>query len=182
MTVTPTNPDQPTKRRHIILCGFMGTGKSTVGRLIGLKLKLSFVDTDALIEARQGQAISAIFAQKGEAFFRSLEHQLCQEIASWEPTVIATGGGMVIDPRNRDLLAGAGLLVCLDASPGLIAARLRGQSHRPLLAAPDPKQRIAELLSARAAVYGAIALHVNTNRQSPDRIAAQIIELWNQSA
>ena len=99
--------------RNIILTGFMGTGKTAAGRLIARELGLKFVDTDNEIEKRSGASIQEIFARFGEAHFRSLEKNLCQEIAQREGQVVATGGGMPVDPENRRLLSSAGVVICL---------------------------------------------------------------------
>lgn len=163
---------------NIILCGFMGTGKSTVARIIAERLGWAFEDTDRAIEARQGKTISAIFAESGEAAFRAMERALCEEIPNWRHVVIATGGGIVLDPANRANLVRAGLVVCLHASPAEIAARLVGKTNRPLLAVPDPEKRIAELLAARAEAYGALPHHLDTHGATPAIIAERVIALW----
>jgi shikimate kinase len=167
--------------RNLILCGFMGTGKSTVGHILADRLGWRFVDTDALIEAREGRAVTDIFAQDGEPAFRALERAVCEEIAKggeWQNTVIGTGGGMVIDPVNRDLLGSVGLLACLDAPADVIAERLRGDTFRPLLSAPDPVLRISELLAIRREAYGAIPHHVDTSTRTPEQVADAILDLW----
>jgi shikimate kinase len=165
---------------NIILCGFMGTGKTTVGQIIAARLGWSFVDTDALIESRQGRSVQVIFAQEGEGPFRQLEHALCEELIGWRRTVIATGGGIVIDPVNRANLARAGLVICLEAPADEIMRRLADQTDRPLLAGADPAQRIADLLARRAEAYRALPNRVNTAGLAPERVAERIIDLWEQ--
>ncbi len=167
---------------NIILCGFMGTGKTTVGKLVAERLGWRFVDTDQVIEEQQGRSIKAIFASDGEAAFRRMEAALCIELAGWRQTVIATGGGIVLNPANRANLNHAGLVICLEASAQEIATRLAGVTDRPLLAGPDPVSRIQHLLAARAEAYGALPHHVNTSGCSPDDIAGQVIALWRQHA
>jgi shikimate kinase len=163
---------------NIILCGFMGTGKSTVGRLIADRLGWRFVDTDQLIEARVGRTVSQIFAQNGEAFFRQWESRICQELIEARHTVIATGGGIVLAPPNREALNRAGLVVCLDAPATEIVARLHGATDRPLLAGADPVARVTELLAARAGAYSAIRCHVDTAGKTPQEVASRIVALW----
>ena len=163
---------------NIILCGFMGTGKSTVGRLIAERLGWRFVDTDQLIEERAGRTVKDIFAQDGEAVFRQWESRICQELAALQKTVIATGGGIVLNPDNRDALARAGLVVCLDAPASEIVARLAGVTDRPLLAGADPVTRVAELLAARASAYGALEHHVATAGKTPQEVAALVMAVW----
>ncbi|HLY26953.1 MAG TPA: shikimate kinase [Aggregatilineales bacterium] len=167
--------------QNIILCGFMGTGKSSVGRILAERLGWQFVDTDALIEQREGRTISAIFAEDGEAKFRDLESAVAAELVNYLHTVIATGGGIVLRPENLANLDRAGLVVCLDAPAEEIARRLAQFTDRPLLAGADPAARIAELLARRKGAYGAIRQHVDTANRSVEQIAAFINELWQDS-
>jgi shikimate kinase len=167
---------------NIILCGFMGVGKTTVGRLVAARLGWAFVDTDDVIAARAGKPIPTIFAEEGEAAFRALERDLCVEIASWRRTVVATGGGMVLDPANRAALMRAGLVVCLHAPADELARRLARKTDRPLLAGHDHDlpTRIEELLAARAEAYAALPHQVESAGRCPEAIAAAIITLWRQ--
>jgi shikimate kinase len=163
---------------NIILCGFMGTGKSTIGRIVASRLGWQFVDTDQVIETRQGKSIKEIFDQAGESAFRQLETDLCKELATWTKHVIATGGGMVLRPENRDLLKQAGIVVCLEASAEEIYRRLQHATNRPLLSSPDPQQRIKELLAARAEAYGALPYRIDTAGCKPSDTANLVIRLW----
>ncbi len=156
----------------------MGTGKSTVGRLIALRLNLAFADTDSVIENRERCTIPHLFKTRGEAAFRALERDLCKEIGSWRRSVIATGGGMVVPAENRAALIASGFLVCLDAPVEVIFARLAGQNHRPLLRTANPQAKIAELLAARAEAYTAVPYHIETGVRSPALVAEEIIRLW----
>ncbi len=167
---------------NIILCGFMGTGKTTIGRIIAGRLGWPFVDTDQVIEARQGKTIRAIFAEQGEPFFRRLESDLCVELAGWRQTVIATGGGIVVNADNRAALHRAGLVVCLDAPAEEIAERLAGVMDRPMLAGDDPIARVRELLAVRAEAYGAIPCHINTAGRAPEILADEVIKLLGQTS
>jgi shikimate kinase len=174
-----TMPDQKqVAPQNIILCGFMGTGKTTIGQVIAATLGWQFADTDHVIETRQGKTISQIFWQDGESTFRQLETALCLEISAWRQTVIATGGGIVLKPENREALTKAGLVVCLDASPELIAERLAGATDRPLLAGDDPIKRIRDLMAARFIAYKALHNHVDTAGQTPQQLADEIIAIW----
>ena len=165
---------------NIILCGFMGTGKTTVGRIVAAMLGWRFWDTDAQIEAQLGRPISQIFAEDGEAYFRRWESAICQELARRRHEVIGAGGGIVLNPANREALSRAGLVICLDAPADEIAARLAGMTDRPLLAGPDPAKRIAELLAARAEAYGALSHHIDTAGCSPEEVAEAILALWGR--
>ncbi|MGB9880533.1 MAG: shikimate kinase, partial [Anaerolineae bacterium] len=143
---------------NLILTGFMGTGKTSVGREIAQRLGREFVDMDTLIETRTGLTVAEIFRQWGEAHFRRLEADLCRELAARSRLVIATGGGTLIPDLNRELLMASGIVVCLTASLDEILRRLERAEDRPLLHVPDRRERIAALLAERAAAYGRIPL------------------------
>lgn len=140
---------------NIVLTGFMGSGKSTVGRALAQALQRPFIDTDAVIEQRHG-SIPAIFAAHGEAGFRRLEAALADELADRSGLVVSTGGGMLVDPEVAARFAETGRIFCLIAQPATIVARVRadGVAGRPLLDVEDPEARAAELLAERAETYG----------------------------
>lgn len=165
---------------NLILTGFMGTGKTTVGRLVAEQLGRPFVDMDALIEQRAGQSIPAIFAAQGEATFRRMERELCHELAALDGLVIATGGGALIDPVNRALMTGSGVVICLEASPEVLLARLQAQQDRPLLDGPTLSERIAALLEARRAAYAALPYHLDTSALTPRQTMEEILALWQK--
>lgn len=153
----------------------MATGKSTVGQLVADELGLAFVDTDELIEARAGRSIPTIFAQDGEAAFRALERDVCAELATRAGLVIATGGGMLIDPRNRAALEPNALIVCLWASPETIEKRLAGSAGRPLAST------WRALLEQRTPVYCQLPHHIDTTGRAPEDTAREVIALWQTS-
>jgi shikimate kinase len=164
--------------RHIVnlaLIGFMGTGKSSVGRLVAEQLRFEFLDTDELIETRAGKSITELFAQHGEAAFRELERRLVTELAARAGTVISTGGGLPVDPANMASLKTHALVVCLWASPDRIFERVREQSHRPLLQEPDPRAKIRSLLAAREPFYRQADVLVNSESRSVREVAHQVI-------
>ncbi|MEP7288715.1 MAG: shikimate kinase [Chloroflexota bacterium] len=163
---------------NIILCGFMGTGKTTVGQYLAATLRWPFVDTDRLIEQRQGKSISAIFAENGEPFFRQIESALCEEMIAWRRTVIATGGGIVLKAENRDALNRAGVVVCLEAPAHEIVERLVGKTDRPLLMGSNPEARVNELLAVRASAYAALPHHIDTAGRSSKKVARSVLVLW----
>ncbi len=160
-------------QRNIILTGFMGAGKTAVGRALARLLDRAFVDMDAVIQEREGMPIAELFAQKGEAYFRERESALCRELASAENLVVATGGGALVNPDNRAAF-GAAHLVCLDARPETILARLDGAADRPLLQG-DPRANVERLLAERRAAYAAIPLHIQTDDLTPERVAQEIV-------
>ena len=133
--------------RNIALIGFMGTGKSSVGRLIADQLHFSLVDTDEIIESRAGKTIAAIFAGEGEPAFRQYERDVVAELALRKRTVISTGGGVGANEANLASLKEHALVVCLWASPEKIWERVRHQTHRPLLQEADPLAKIRQLLA-----------------------------------
>lgn len=163
---------------NLILCGFMGTGKTTIGRILAGRLGWRFVDTDTLIEQRQNRSVQEIFKTDGEPAFRQLESDLCAEIVGWRETVIATGGGIVLNPLNRVNLQRAGLVVCLNASTTTLVSRLSYSKDRPLLAGTDAAQRIFDLLHIRAEAYAALPYQIDTTDCSPLQVAQVIADLW----
>lgn len=165
-------------KANLVLTGFMGTGKSTVGPLAAARLGMRFVDMDPTIEARLGMTVTEIFAARGEAAFREMETALCHELAQARGLVIATGGGALVNPVNRALLGATGLVVCLTCAFETIMARVGTATDRPLLAGDDRAARIRALLDARAPVYAALPAHVDTTGLTPDQVAERVVALW----
>lgn len=143
----------PRSYHNVALIGFMGAGKTTVGHVLADLLEFEFLDTDRMIEQREGCRITELFAHQGEAYFRQRESELCGELEALRGKVIATGGGLAVNPDNLASLRRHALVVCLCASPETVFQRVRTQTHRPLLQTPDPLGRIRELLSERAPCY-----------------------------
>jgi len=137
---------------NVVLTGFMGTGKTTVGRLLADLLGYEFVDTDELIVELYGP-IEAIFRERGEDAFRAIERDVAAELAERDRVVISTGGRMMLDPANAATLGARARVFCLTASPETIAARVLDGPARPLLAGPSPIARIRQLLAEREAGY-----------------------------
>ena len=164
---------------NIALIGFMGTGKSSVGRLVATSLHFEFIDTDELIEERAGRTISEIFEQAGEAAFRQIEKQVVAELARARRTVISSGGGLAANADNLASLKEHALVVCLWASPEAIWERVRHQSHRPLLADPDPLARIRALLLAREPFYRQADVLVNTEMRSVKEVAHHVLHQFH---
>ena len=161
---------------NIVLTGFMGTGKSTIARLLAAALGREFIDTDVLIIARHGE-IADIFLQQGEATFREIEKELATELASRDGLVVASGGGMLLDPEVADIIGGEARVFCLTAESDTILARVVGDKSgtvRPLLAGPDPGGRVTDLLAQRAIRYRAFE-QVPTDDRTPDDVVADII-------
>jgi shikimate kinase len=163
---------------NVVLTGFMGTGKTTVGRLLAARLGYEFVDTDAIIEERHGP-IPQIFADHGERTFRTYEREVAAELAARDGLVIATGGRMMLDPVNAEALGTGAHVFCLTAHLDTILARVTAAGvadERPLLAGPDVEERIALLLEARAGAYAEfaqIATDLRTAEAVADELAAR---------
>ena len=167
--------------RNLALVGFMGTGKSTIGRELATELGFGFLDTDQSIEERAQASISDIFKNQGEAGFRKLEQELVNELKSTEKLVIATGGGLVCQPETLEALRRCSFLVCLWATPEVIWERVRIHQHRPLLQGPDPLGKIRELLQSREKFYRQADLLINTDSR-PVKELVQIISHQFQRA
>lgn len=140
---------------NVVLTGFMGTGKSTVGRLLAARLDREWLDTDLLIEERYGP-ITEIFATDGESRFREIEHEIALEVAELSGMVVSTGGRMMVDSPNVEALQENGKIFCLVASTEDILDRMspEGMARRPMLAGDSPVARLHELMAERAPAYG----------------------------
>jgi len=160
--------------KPIFLVGFMGTGKSSTAKKLSAVLGVPMIDMDSAIEERAGRKISDIFAEEGEAAFRVLERAMLTELAGKTDVVVSCGGGVVIDPANIATMQSLGIAICLDASPETVFARVKSETHRPLLRVADPLEEIRMLLFKREPFYTAITHHVDTDGQTVDTVAMQI--------
>jgi shikimate kinase len=163
---------------NIVLIGLMGSGKSAVGRLLAERLGRPFIDTDAAVEAEAGRTIPEIFADEGEQGFREREAAVIARIAGQDGLVVATGGGAVLRPANRQALRQGGWVVWLDAPPEALYERARAQgiAGRPLLAGPDPLAKLRSLAAERAAIYSEAAhLRIETGGRTPAEVADAIL-------
>jgi shikimate kinase len=160
---------------NIFLIGPMGAGKSTIGRRLARKLKLEFLDSDQAIENRTGARIALIFEIEGEEGFRKRESEIIDELTNQSGVVLATGGGAVLDPVNRQKLAERGLVVYLRAGLDKLLKRTSRDKKRPLLNTDNPRERIKELLNTRTPLYEEIAdLIVDTDKQPVSQIVEEI--------
>ncbi len=166
---------------NLALIGFMGTGKSCVGRLVADLLRFTYLDTDQVIEARAAKPITEIFDHDGEPIFRDWERRVVEELTHRRKTVISTGGGLPVHAANLTSLKDHALVVCLWASPETIFERVRGHSHRPLLHHPEPLTKIRELLAIRAPYYRQADVLVNTEWRSVKEVAAQVIHQFHMA-
>ena len=169
-------------RGNLVLLGFMGTGKSAVGRRVAALAGASFFEMDAELEQRAGKPISRIFSEDGEPAFRAMESRLAEEGGRKEGAVISCGGGVVLRGENLRALETNGLLVCLTARPEVLLERTARSKKRPLLAGEDPEKKIRDLLAARAPAYAKIPVQIDTSDASLDELAAHLLDLWKKPA
>ncbi|RZA13803.1 MAG: shikimate kinase [Lysobacteraceae bacterium] len=165
-------------RRHVVLVGPMGSGKSTLGPVLAARLGLDYVDVDAAIMAAAGREIASIFATEGEAGFRDREARALAGALAGNPAVIATGGGAVLAQANRAAMRGAGTVVYLFVEPATQLSRLAGDRDRPLLQGDDRAATLAALQAVREPLYRAAAHHLfDTSALDPDAAAAALAKL-----
>jgi shikimate kinase len=167
---------------NIALIGFMGTGKTSVGRLVAEQLRFDYLDTDEVIQSGTGRTITDIFEADGEPAFRALEQQVVSELTGREQTVIATGGGLPVNPGNLVSLKTHSLVVCLWSSPEKIWERVHHQNHRPLLYDENPQAKIRELLAAREPFYKQADVLLNTDVRSVREVAQQVVHQFRLEA
>lgn len=160
--------------RNIVLLGFMGTGKTVVGKKLASDLGMQFVEMDSVIEERERVTINEIFSTKGESYFRNVESDVVRELSNKKGLVVSAGGGVVLNPDNIKELQKNGILICLNATPEEIYKRVGNEKYRPLLNVEDPLKRIRELLDYRRPYYNRIALQVDTTGKSIQEVADEI--------
>ncbi|MFC1510076.1 shikimate kinase [Candidatus Omnitrophota bacterium] len=161
--------------RNIVLVGFMGSGKSAVSRQLAELMKREMVSTDALIEKKEGRAITEIFSQSGEAYFRQVEKDVISETVELKGSILDCGGGVILDPDNLVNLKKSGITIYLRTSPDVIYARVKSSTHRPLLAVADPKTKIKEILDARKDLYEQADIIVDTDGKDVKQVCNNII-------
>lgn len=165
------------------LIGMMGSGKSTVGREVAAVRRLDFIDTDVLVSSVTESSVADLWSTDGEAMFRRLESQMIASAAAGQKVVVATGGGVVLDPQNIATMRDAGLVVWLEASPSTLATRLGEGTGRPLLAdSDDPVGVLRDLLASREDRYAKAAhLRVDTDYKAVSAVVDEVLELWTAS-
>ncbi|MCO6451549.1 MAG: 3-dehydroquinate synthase [Caldilineales bacterium] len=162
---------------NIVLTGFMGTGKTAVGREVAARLGREFVDMDDLIVTQAEMSIPEIFERYGEERFRLLESAIVRQLAGQRGLVVATGGGALVDDGNREAMARSSLLICLTATPDIIINRIGGDTNRPMLNGGEARQRILDLLARREPAYAEMPYRIDTSARDVDAIAAEVISL-----
>ena len=167
---------------NVILIGYMGCGKSTVGKRLSYRLKMPYVDTDKMIEKKQGTTISEIFAKEGEPAFRDMETECVKSLFDFKQDyVIAVGGGLPMREENRVLMKKLGKVVYLRAKPETIYGRLKDDTTRPLLQGEDPQGKIKAMIAQRGPVYEAAADYViDVDEKDFEEIQSEIEEVLSK--
>jgi shikimate kinase len=163
--------------KNIVLTGFMGAGKTVVGKRLAEKTGMKVVDTDTKIEKETGLSISEIFSNLGESYFRRLEKKVVEEVSNLKNHIIITGGGVVLDEENMKNLRKNGIIVYLHAEPDVIYSRIKNETQRPLLQVDDPKKKIKELMELRAPFYANHDIKIDTSSLSVDEVVEKILQL-----
>lgn len=167
---------------RIFLVGMMGAGKTTVGRQLAKRLGKTFYDADREIEARTGVSVAVIFDIEGEAGFRKREAEVIEQLTALDDIVLATGGGAVLDPRNREHMKSRGFVIYLHALPPVLWQRTRADKSRPLLQGGDPRERLESLYTARDPLYRDVAdLVVETGRQGIGPLLTQVLTRFDEA-
>ena len=162
--------------------GFMGTGKTTIGRAVAQKLGFALLDSDHEIERQQGKTVADIFAQNGEPAFRVMEREFILNGHPAQRTVVACGGGLVVQPGMLAVLLGKGVVVCLHASIESILVRTARQRSRPLLNVEDPEQRVRTLYAQREPIYKQAGTVILTDARPLQDIASHVMRAWRRDA
>jgi shikimate kinase len=167
---------------NLYLVGFMGTGKTTIGRSVAQRLGFLLLDSDHEIERQQGRGIPEIFAQLGEPAFRGFERDFIERGHPAERTVVSCGGGLVVQPGMLELLKQKGVIICLHASIETILARTARHRNRPLLEVADPAERIRTLYAAREPVYRRSGTVILTDSRPLQDITGHVLRAWRREA
>lgn len=165
---------------NIVLCGFMGCGKSTVGKNIARKTGKKFLDMDSYIEKKAGMTVSEIFDKYGESAFRDMEHEACKELSKMKDLIIASGGGAFTFERNVEVFKGKDTIVLLDVPLNIIKYRLRNDKTRPLLQRPDKDKAMQELYDKRLPLYKSAADIIVSGKNTPIKTAFTVIDAVNE--
>ena len=166
---------------NLILVGFSCSGKTTLGRNVARRLRLTFVDTDRFIEEMTGQSIPQIFREGGEPAFRAVEREAIDRIMQQRNQVVSTGGGAFVDPDNRQRLRDGNLVIHLQVRPETVVDRLRNSRSgrpRPLLDSPDPLQRVIDLMADRKEAYTAAHVTIGVDDRSRYELVGELRRRW----
>jgi shikimate kinase len=167
---------------NLYLVGFMGTGKTTIGRAVAQRLGFALLDSDQEIERAQGRAIADIFATDGEAAFRAMERAYIERGHQATHAVVSCGGGLVVQPGMLAALQERGVVICLHASIETILARTARHRHRPLLNVEDPDAQVRALYAVREPIYKRAGTVILTDARPLNDIVAHVIRAWRREA
>ena len=163
------------EKRNIIVCGFMATGKSSVGKRLAAKLHYQFLDMDSLIEEETGMTIPQIFSSQGEPAFRALESRMVERIAGWTGYVVATGGGTIVNPQNLETLKRCGVVISLTADIRTILLRSGKGDTRPLLQGENKSERIRQLMKQREPFYAQADIVLDTSTLNINQVVHRLV-------
>mgnify|MGYP001080117682 CR=1 FL=1 len=166
--------------KNIYLVGFMGTGKTTVGKILAKKLNKKFIETDEVIEKKEKKKIVDIFREYGEPYFRRLEKELIKKISKKKDLIVSCGGGLICNEENLKILKETGIVFNLSASVKTIYNRTKNSSSRPLLNVENPKERIRSLLNKRMPFYKQAHYSIKTDKLSKEEVADRIIKILKE--
>lgn len=167
---------------NLYIVGFMGTGKTTIGRSVAQKLGFELLDSDQEIERQQGRLIADIFATDGEAAFREMERKFIEGGHPAQRTVVSCGGGLVVQPGMLERLQARGVIVCLHASIETILARTQRHRHRPLLNVEDPDARVRALYAAREPIYKRSGTVILTDGRPVNDVVLHVVRTWRRES
>lgn len=168
--------------KHIILIGFMGSGKSSIGPLLAEALNLDYVDTDGFIEEEEGRSIPEIFSTFGESYFRSKESEALERILKGNACVVSTGGGIILDSRNVCLMREFGKIIYLKADVDTLYERVKNSTNRPLIQGDNAYRRFRDLFNTRQSIYENAADYVvDTSRLAMDEVVREALKvIWSE--
>jgi len=167
---------------NIVLVGFMGTGKTSVGKLLAQKTGMKYISTDEVIEDKERRSINDIFKKNGETYFRRIEKEVVKKVSELDRFIIDAGGGVVLDEENVCNLKQNGKIICLEAGVDAILERTKRYRYRPLLNVDNPGAKVEELLKARAPFYAKADVSIDTTALTVEQVAEKIKKVIDEGA